>query len=88
MKILFLIEFDDKRNNIWDGELIRNGEIGVSGTEQSFVLVAEYLAKNNNVIIAGKLCKHNSFVNNVMYYDYRKIPDIEFYINLYCKYAH
>lgn len=45
MNILFHIPFDTVVKNKWDGESARTGGSAVSGTHQSFVLAAEYVAK-------------------------------------------
>lgn len=48
MNILFHIPYDVHVKNRWDGEMIRHGGAAVSGTHQTLVLVAEYLAKYTN----------------------------------------
>ena len=44
MRILFLVTGNGSRSNFVNGELMRRGEAGLSGTDTSAILVAEYLA--------------------------------------------
>ena len=44
MRILFLVTGNGSRSNFVNGELMRYGEAGLSGTDTSAILVAEYLA--------------------------------------------
>jgi hypothetical protein len=69
MNILFFIQYDPFTKNQWDGETIRNGGAAVSGTHQTVVLVAEYLAKHTpyNIYIVNH-CNNKTY-NGVTYVD-------------------
>jgi hypothetical protein len=73
--ICFFIGQCSDRNNEWNGEIIRTGGVGVSGTDTSFILIAEYFSKNGwNVSFISSTCKNESTYNGVKYYslDYFK----------------
>ena len=56
--ITFIISGIECRKKDWDGSLIRNGNVGVSGTEQTFVIIAEHFASlGHKVIICSPSCK-------------------------------
>jgi len=68
MKIVGIIEYNMKRDDSWNGEAIRTKKCGGSGTDQSFVLVAEYLAKyGHEVFLSYNNIIANSEYNNVKY---------------------
>jgi len=66
--VLFLIPQDKNNHSLWDGDAIRNGGVGASGTHQSFVIVAEQMMKNKTIEQAyiHNFCKE-SCVNGVRY---------------------
>jgi hypothetical protein len=51
MRILFLVTGNGSRSNFVTGEYMRYGEAGLSGTDTSAILVAEYLAANGYDIV-------------------------------------
>lgn len=53
MRILFLVTGNGSRSNFVTGELMRYGEAGLSGTDTSSILVAEYLAAQGYDIVMG-----------------------------------
>jgi len=60
----------------WDGEKVRNGERGFSGTHQSIVLMSEELVKKrHNVWVACGSCNETT-VNGVRYIKYSNIYKI------------
>jgi len=67
MNIVILIDYNEHRKNLWNGETIRTGGVGVSGTEQSFVLIGEEFAKFANVVIISPTCIPNSSYKGVSY---------------------
>ena len=69
MKILVLIDYNEHRSKAWNGETIRTGGVGVSGTEQSFVLIAEEFAKNpeNKVVVISPTCLENTTYKGVQH---------------------
>jgi GR25 family glycosyltransferase involved in LPS biosynthesis len=53
MRILFLIPGNGSRSNFITGELMRYGEAGLSGTDTSAILVAEYLVSHGYDIVVA-----------------------------------
>ena len=72
------------RTSRFNGDIIRNGCIGVSGTEQTFVIVAEQLAKQGHkVMLWGENMTNGETVNNVQYSDRREdLSDTEVLITI------
>jgi glycosyltransferase involved in cell wall biosynthesis len=69
MNILFYISDVMSRNDNYNGENIRFGNVGVSGTEQSMIIIAEYLALHNyNCYYYCNVVKKGVY-NNVTYID-------------------
>lgn len=70
MKIVFLLPGTDVRPNIINGDTIRYGKASSSGTDQSVILVAEYLAKQGHdvTIVLDKTDK--SSCRGVTYTDF------------------
>lgn len=68
-EILFVLAKVDERTSTWDGETFRTGGVGLSGTEQSAILVAEALAHNNGwkPTIYSRLCNHGVRAKGVTY---------------------
>lgn len=68
MNILFFIPSDPFIKNHWDGEQIRTGGAAVSGTHQTVVLVAEYLAKHtpHTIYVMNFVCNYKLH-NGVQY---------------------
>lgn len=66
--VLFLIPQDKNNHSLWDGKAVRNGGVGVSGTHQSYVMVAEQMMKNKTIQQAyiHNYC-NDTVVNEVMY---------------------
>jgi glycosyltransferase involved in cell wall biosynthesis len=68
MKIAILIDYNEHRTNLWNGEIIRRGGVGVSGTEQSFVLIGEAFALNGHIVsLISPSCLPNTEYKNVKY---------------------
>lgn len=68
MKIIILIDYNENRTKLWNGEIIRTGGVGVSGTEQSFVILGEELASvGNEVSIISPTCLPNTTYKGVQY---------------------
>ena len=67
MRIVILIDYNEHRKDLWNGETIRTGGVGVSGTEQSFVLMGEEFAKFANVLIVSPTCIPNTTYKGVDY---------------------
>jgi glycosyltransferase involved in cell wall biosynthesis len=68
LSICFFIGSCDDRSGEWNGEIIRTGGVGVSGSDTSFILMAEFFAlKGHNVSLVASSCKENTKVNNVTY---------------------
>ena len=66
--ILFILTYCENRNGIVDGNSIRYGGVGSSGTEQSVILIAEYLSKFNfNCYISSNCIPMYKIENNVVY---------------------
>lgn len=70
MEILFYIPYDHNSHTRWDGETIRTGGAGVSGSHQSMVLVAEWLAMTNDrwSVYIYNYCPNKEY-NKVKYID-------------------
>ena len=70
MKIVFLLVGTEGRPKILNGDTIRYGGAAGSGTDQSFIMVAEYLAANENdvTIVLDKTDKQTC--RNVKYTDF------------------
>lgn len=67
MKFVFLFSPSHNRSRPWDGSRIRHGGVGVSGSEQTFVIWAEsFAAKGHEVVGLGEFV-NPSFVNGVVY---------------------
>jgi len=82
-KICFFIGSCNDRVGVWNGEIIRSGGVGVSGTDTSTVLIAEYFAsKGFDTYLIASSCKNNTVVKNVKYYtmDYLKYNTSNFNI--------
>jgi hypothetical protein len=82
-RICFFIGKCDDRSGEWNGEIIRTGGVGVSGTDTSTVLIAEYFGSIGwDVTFISSTCKHRSTYNNVKYYslDYFKEESANFNI--------
>jgi hypothetical protein len=76
-KICFFIGTCNDRNGEWNGEIIRNGGVGVSGTDTSTVLIAEYFAKYGwDTYLIASSCKNNTIYNNVKYYKCNILKEI------------
>ena len=66
----------------WDGDIIRNGKHGFSGTHQSIALMAEELVRRNyKVWVACGSCNEGT-VNGVNYIDFGRIPRISEQIHI------
>jgi len=62
----------------WNGERLRNADVGFSGTNMSIVLMAEALATEvRNVWIASNSCTSGETVNGVKYISHSDIYSIE-----------
>lgn len=69
-RILFVITYNDRRNGIMDGESIRTGGVGVSGTDQSIIIAAEQLALHGHMCcIAGIFTKPGTVTRGVTFTD-------------------
>lgn len=69
MRIVFLLSGNKGRNGDVDGDTIRNGGVGASGTDQSTIMVAEYLASQgkHEVVIATETNTATKVVRGVTY---------------------
>jgi hypothetical protein len=68
MKIVGIIEYKNTYENNWNGETIRYSGSGSSGTDQSFILVAEYIAsKGHEVYLSFSNILDNTTYNGVNY---------------------
>jgi hypothetical protein len=77
MKIVGIIEYNIKRDESWNGEAIRTKKSGGSGTDQSFLLVAEYLASSgHDVFLSYNNIIADSEYNNVKYISEQKLREI------------
>jgi GR25 family glycosyltransferase involved in LPS biosynthesis len=63
MRILFLITGNGSRSNFVNGELMRYGEAGLSGTDTSAILVAEYLATQGYEIVLAVEKSDDNLIN-------------------------
>lgn len=79
MRVFFLLIGNSNRNGIIDGNTIRYGGVGSSGTDQSTIMVAEYLAGNGfEVVIASENSGYpGRSVKNVVYtnMEFKNVPD-------------
>ena len=75
MRIVILIDYNEHRKDLWNGETIRTGGVGVSGTEQSFVLMGEEFAKFANVLIVSPTCIPNTTYKGVDYNNIQYLVD-------------
>ena len=76
MRILFTVLGNSRRSNYLDGDTLRYGKAGGSGTDTSTILIAEYLAsQGHEVVIASdkfepaleqEYAKNNSFFNKIL----------------------
>ena len=74
-KICFFIGTCNDRVGEWNGEIIRGGGVGVSGTDTSTILIAEYFASRGfDTYLIASSCKNSTVIKNVKYYtiDYLK----------------
>jgi hypothetical protein len=70
MRIAFLITGTRSRNKRWNGYELRHGGAAVSGTDQSAVLYAEYLASRGHLVhYYSETCLNGSEFKGVTYYD-------------------
>lgn len=70
MKVVFLVPGSEGRPRPINGETIRYGNAPSSGTEQSVILVAEYLASTGNDVTVVIHKTDYATVNNVKYTDF------------------
>jgi glycosyltransferase involved in cell wall biosynthesis len=77
MKIIGLIDKGFNNRQEWNGEAIRSNKAGASGTDQSFVLVGEYLARMGHEVYLsfGKILSNTSY-NGVKYIDNYELKKI------------
>ena len=69
-KICFFIGICNDRNGEWNGEIIRTGGVGVSGTDTSTILIAEYFALHGwDTYLIASSCKNNTVYKNVKYFN-------------------
>ena len=77
MKILGIIGTESTKKNKWNGEIIRTGSVGVTGTDQSFVLLFEYLADiGHEVYLSFNQCIPNTNYKGVNYIDTSQLSKI------------
>ena len=82
-KVLFMgfqpgYKFSTESDVLWDGNTLRTGNHGFSGTHQSIVAMAELMAAEGyNVYISFRTCRPKSIVNGVTYITTEMIPSIE-----------
>ncbi len=69
MRICFLLPGNKGRNGDVNGETIRFGGVGASGTDQSTIMVAEYLAQHagHQTVIATEKCSSVQHIRGVTY---------------------
>ena len=93
MKWLFYVNGANHRKNAWNGEIIRYGGVGVSGTDQSYVYFAEQLVGRGDTVdlCAGSClvgeCRGVNYIRKVESNDYdgivvnypNELPKICFY---------
>lgn len=63
MRVLFLVTGNGSRSNFVNGELMRYGEAGLSGTDTSSILVAEYLAAQGHEIVIAVEKSDDNLIN-------------------------
>ena len=63
MRILFLVTGNGSRSNFVNGELMRYGEAGLSGTDTSAIIVAEYLAAQGHEIVLAVEKSDDNLIN-------------------------
>lgn len=63
MRLLFLVTGNGSRSNFVNGELMRYGEAGLSGTDTSAILVAEYLAAQGHEIVLAVEKSDDNLIN-------------------------
>ena len=72
-KICFYIGSCNDRSGKWNGEIIRNGGVGVSGTDTSFIVIAEIIATNGwEVDFVASTCLDKSSYKGVQYYSHKQ----------------
>lgn len=87
-KVLFMgfqpgYKFSTEPDILWDGNTIRTGNYGFSGTHQSIVAMAELMAAERySVYVSFRTCRPNSIVNGVTYITDEMIPSIEKDVNI------
>jgi len=64
MRILFLVTGNGSRSNFVTGHTMRYGNAGLSGTDTSTILVAEYLAKNGFDVVFAAEKPSDDLINN------------------------
>ena len=93
MKWLFYVNGANNRKNAWNGDIIRYGGVGVSGTDQSYVYFAEQLVRRGDTVdlCAGSClvgpCRGVNYIRAVVDNDYdgvvvnypNELPKICFY---------
>lgn len=90
MRIAFILPGTEGREKSLNGESIRNGGASCSGTDQSVIFVAEYLAKDgHDIVISLDKIEENevaSCTNNVQYTNrlFEKIENKNFDILVTC----
>lgn len=69
MRICFLLPGNKGRNGDVNGDSIRTGGVGASGTDQSTIMVAEFLAQHagHQVVIATETCTGVQHIRGVTY---------------------
>lgn len=69
MRICFLLSGNKNRNGDINGDTIRTGGVGASGTDQSTIMVAEYIAAQgqNEVVIATETNTDTKVIRGVTY---------------------
>lgn len=68
-KVAFVVTEAHHRAARWHGEAVRSGGVGVSGTEQTCVVVAEQLAATGayDCVVACSSCEHGAVTRGVRY---------------------
>ena len=62
----------------WDGDILRNSDVGFSGTNMSIVLMAEALSSAGHTVwIGSNSCNAGQSINGVNYISHYAIHDIE-----------
>jgi len=64
MRILFLVTGNGSRSNFVTGHTMRYGNAGLSGTDTSTILVAEYLAKNGFEVVFAAEKPSDDLINS------------------------